>query len=200
MFRNPLSRKTDTHSSSATSTALEDRPAAKGRPTPSRRDSQAAARERAKVSRNPKAARRQRTAPTGSSSAEIRAGMKRGDERFLLPRDRGPVRRFIRDWIDSRYSFSEFLLPLLVVGMVLGYTGIPRMVTISSSVVTTTFLATIVEAAWVTYGLKRRLRERFPDESTRGTTSYALLRMIQIRFLRVPKPQVKRGQALRDRY
>ncbi len=49
--------------------------------------------------------------------------MKTGDERYLPPRDKGPVRRFIRDFVDSRFSFIELMVPLLVVTMVLGYSG-----------------------------------------------------------------------------
>ena len=53
--------------------------------------------------------------------------MKAGDERYYLPRDKGPVRRFIRDFVDSRFSFIELMIPLLVVTMVLGYSGNARL-------------------------------------------------------------------------
>ena len=49
--------------------------------------------------------------------------MRTGDERYLPPRDKGPVRRFIRDFVDSRFSFVELMVPLLVVTMILGYSG-----------------------------------------------------------------------------
>ena len=49
--------------------------------------------------------------------------MRNGEEKYLLPRDKGPVRRFIRDFVDSRFSFIELIIPLLVVTMVLGYSG-----------------------------------------------------------------------------
>ena len=62
-------------------------------------------------------------AAKSESSAKVRAGMKSGEERYLLPRDKGPVRRFIRDFVDSRFSFVELLIPLLIVTMVLGYSG-----------------------------------------------------------------------------
>ena len=49
--------------------------------------------------------------------------MRNGEEKYLLARDKGPVRRFIRDFVDSRFSFIELIIPLLVVTMVLGYSG-----------------------------------------------------------------------------
>ena len=51
--------------------------------------------------------------------------MKAGEERYLLARDKGPVRRFIRDFVDSRFSFIELMIPLLIVTMVMGYSGQP---------------------------------------------------------------------------
>ena len=44
--------------------------------------------------------------------------MKTGDERYLPARDKGPVRRFVRDWIDARLCVAEMLLPLLIIIMV----------------------------------------------------------------------------------
>ena len=41
--------------------------------------------------------------------------MRTGDERYLPPRDKGPVKRFIRDFVDSRFSFIELMIPLLLV-------------------------------------------------------------------------------------
>ena len=45
------------------------------------------------------------------SSQQIRAAMKDGDERYFLARDQGPVRSFIRDYVDSRFSFVELMIP-----------------------------------------------------------------------------------------
>jgi hypothetical protein len=48
--------------------------------------------------------------------------------------------------------------------------------------------------------LRKQLRERFPDEPTKGTTFYALTRAMQMKFMRLPKSQVKIGQALPEHY
>ena len=106
-------------------TAADPAPKAggKGRPTPSRREAEAAARARAKVPRTRKEIAQAQRASRSESSRSVRAAMKTGDERYYLPRDQGPVRRFIRDFVDSRFSFIELMVPLLVVTMVLGYSG-----------------------------------------------------------------------------
>jgi len=48
--------------------------------------------------------------------------------------------------------------------------------------------------------LRKELTRRFPDDSQKGATMYAVMRALQVRFLRMPKPQVKVGQALPERY
>jgi Protein of unknown function (DUF3043) len=42
--------------------------------------------------------------------------------------------------------------------------------------------------------LRKRLAERFPDQNKKGAVAYALMRSLQMRRLRLPKPQVKRGE------
>ena len=101
----------------------ESKSSGKGRPTPTRKEAQAAAKARAKP---PRTRREIAAAQRGSrteSSQRVRQGMRAGEEKYLLPRDKGPVRRFIRDFVDSRVSFVELLIPLLIVTMVLGYSG-----------------------------------------------------------------------------
>ena len=95
----------------------------KGRPTPSRKEAEAAARARAKVPRTRKEQMAAQRAARGETSQRMRQAMKTGDERYLPARDRGPVKRFIRDFVDSRFSFIELMVPLLIVSMVLGYSG-----------------------------------------------------------------------------
>ena len=83
----------------------------KGRPTPSRKEAEAAARARAKVPRTRKEQAAAQRAARGDASRKMREAIKTGDERYLPSRDRGPVRRFIRDFVDSRFSFIELMVP-----------------------------------------------------------------------------------------
>ena len=48
----------------------------------------------------------------------MREGMRTGDERYLPARDKGPVRRYVRDFVDARLCMAELLLPLLVLMMI----------------------------------------------------------------------------------
>jgi hypothetical protein len=176
------------------------KPGGKGRPTPSRKEAEAAARARAKVPRTRKEMVAAQRVARSESSQSVRAGMKAGDERYLLARDKGPVRRFIRDFVDSRFSFIELMIPLLIGTMILGYSGNPTLQSIGNSVLFGTIVLIIVDMFVLRTRLRRRLTERFPDEPTKGTTYYALTRALQMRFMRLPKPQVKIGQELPERY
>jgi hypothetical protein len=172
----------------------------KGRPTPSRREAEAAAKARAKVPRSRKEmAQAQRSART-ESSQNVRAAMKAGDERYYLARDKGPVRRFVRDFVDSRFSFIELMVPLLIVTMVLGYSGNDQLRSIGNTVLLGTILLVVVDMLLLRFRLQRQLTRRFPDEPLKGTTYYAVTRALQMKFMRLPKSKVKIGQELPEHY
>ena len=176
------------------------KPGGKGRPTPSRREAEAAAKARAKTPRTRKeVARAQRESRT-ESSRSVRAAMKAGDERYYLARDKGPVRRFIRDFVDSRFSFIELMIPLLVVTMVLGYSGNARLAQIGNTVLMGTILLVALDMTLLRFRLRKQLAVRFPDEPVKGTTYYALTRALQMKFMRLPKAKVKIGQELPEHY
>jgi hypothetical protein len=168
----------------------------KGRPTPSRKEAQAAARARAKAGMDDKAARKLLRERRAEKNARTRQGLRSGDEKFLPPRDQGPVKRFVRDFIDSRLCMAEFLLPLLIIIMVT-QSFAPSF---SNGLWSATILLVLVDTLLVVFKLKREVRRRFPDESTKGVTSYAILRSLQLRWLRLPKAKVKLGQKLPERY
>lgn len=173
----------------------------KGRPTPSRKEAEAARRARVKPARTRKEksqlARRQRA----DQSRKMQEAMKSGDERYLPQRDRGPVRRFIRDWVDARFTLGEILIPVLVVAMLFGFVGSQRLAVIGSMLTLAILLMTILNGFLVRFSLRRELKHRFPDERPwKGTTWYAVMRSMQLRFLRLPKPQRKIGEPLPDHY
>ena len=58
----------------------------------------------------------------------------------------------------------------------------------------------IVDIVMVRVRLRRELARRFPGESTKGATLYAVMRSLQMKFLRLPKSQVKIGQKLPENY
>lgn len=180
---------------------VEDRKSeGKGRPTPSRKEAEAAAKARAKAPRTRKEIAAAEKLKRTESSQKIRAAMKSGDERYFLARDKGPVRRFIRDFVDVRFSFIELMIPLLVIAMVLGYTGNTRMLVISNFLLMGTLLFILVDSLILRFRLRRELVRRFPNESLKGTTYYALVRSMQMKFMRMPKARVKIGEKLPETY
>lgn len=172
----------------------------KGRPTPSRKEAEAAAKARAKAPRTRKEIAAAEKLKRSESSQKIRAAMKSGDERYFLARDKGPVRRFIRDFVDVRFSFIELMIPLLIIAMVLGYTGNTRMLVISNFLLMGTLLLILVDSLLLRFRLRRELVRRFPHESLKGTTYYALVRSMQMKFMRMPKARVKVGEKLPETY
>ena len=195
-------RRSKSHSETAAAEAAQSagRVDGKGRPTPTRKEAEAAARARAKVPRPRKEMMAAQRNVKSESSARVRAGMKAGEERYLLPRDKGPVRRFIRDYVDSRLSFVELLLPLLIVTMVLGYSGSQALRSIGNTLLLGTVLLVVVDMFTLRFRLRRELARRFPDEPTKGLTYYAITRALQMKFMRLPKARVKIGQPLPDDY
>ena len=169
----------------------------KGRPTPTRREAEAAAKARAKAVADPKAARRQQRDRQTLSSKQIRQGIKDGDEKFLPQRDRGPVRRFVRDYVDHRLCMAEFSIPLLFSSLLASAAGQPGL---GAGIMNATLLVVVLDSVLLRFRMRREIKRRFPDESMKGTTFYAYMRSLQLRFLRLPKPQVKLGQPLSERY
>ncbi len=193
-------RRTKTESPVPTTDQAPAKNGGKGRPTPSRREAEAAAKARAKAPRTRKELARAQRAARTESSQNVRAAMKAGDERYYLPRDQGRVRKFVRDFVDSRFSFIELMVPLLVVTMVLGYSGNARLAAIGNAILMGTLLLVIGDMLLLRFRLRRELARRFPDESAKGATYYAVTRALQMKFMRLPKSKVKIGQKLPEQY
>lgn len=172
----------------------------KGRPTPSRKEAEAAAKARAKVPRSRKEQMAAQRAARGESSRRVRDAMKTGDDKYMPARDRGPVRRFIRDFVDSRFSFIELMVPMLVLSMILGYSGNLTLVRAGNMILLATILMIAVDLFSLRFRLRRELARRFPEEPLKGLTLYSSMRAMQMKFMRMPKSQVKIGQRLPETY
>lgn len=172
----------------------EPQPTGKGRPTPKRKEAEAAHR-RPLVPTDRKAARR--TAKEASRAQRDREfqAMQSGDDRYMPARDKGPIRRWVRDYIDARISPGEFFLPLSI--------GLLMVMILAQSNATVAFGAIAVLYAYMTVAivdaalLSRRLRKKLTAKFgvvPKGTLMYGIMRAFQIRQSRLPKPQVKRRQ------
>ncbi|MGH3459658.1 DUF3043 domain-containing protein [Aeromicrobium sp.] len=170
----------------------------KGKATPSRREAEAA---RKKAMKTP-VTRKEQMKRERQARAQIRerqqAALKSGDEKYLPLRDRGPVRRFTRDYIDRRYIVAEFLLPILLISFII--TSIPRVAGFGLFLWVVVTLLTVVDEFILVRRLKKEVARRFPGESAKGITLYVLLRSTQLRRFRLPKAQIARGAPLPERY
>jgi hypothetical protein len=172
-----------------------DPQAPKGRPTPKRSEAQSQRRSVASTPTNRKDAAKRQREDRRQALDRQRQALATGDERYLPARDKGPIRKFARDWVDSRFNVAEFFLPLAVVILVLSVIRVPSIQSIALLLWLIVIVLIVVDAAFSGFRLKKRLAERFPDESRRGAAvRYALMRSLQMRRLRLPKPQVKRGE------
>ncbi len=182
-----LFRRTKSEETAAQTVAAKEN--GKGRPTPSRKEAEAAARARAKGAVDRKSAGKLTRQQRAAQNAKVREGMRTGDERYLPTRDKGPVRRFVRNFVDARLCMAELLLPLLVLIMITQ----PLAQGLSNGLWSATILLVGLDTVWLVFRLRRALKQRFPDESHKGAVGYAVLRSMQLRWLRLPKPQVKLG-------
>ncbi|WP_432025550.1 DUF3043 domain-containing protein [Streptomyces sp. 1222.5] len=171
-----------------------DPQAPKGRPTPKRSEAQSQRRSVAQTPTNRKDAVRRQREDRREAMARQRQALASGDERYLPARDKGPVRKFARAWVDSRFNVAEFFLPLAVVILVLSVVRVPSIQNIALLLWLVVIVLIVLDAAVSGFRLRKRLKERFPDQNTRGAVAYALMRSLQMRRLRLPKPQVKRGE------
>jgi hypothetical protein len=160
--------------------------AKKDRPTPTRKEAEAARRQRVTRTLSKKEAR-------AESSRHSRAERMKA----LNAREAAPEKALLRDYIDARFNLGEFLLPSLVVILALTFLSqsLPQVSVISTLVMYLFLLAVIVDSALMWRGFKKLLAVRVPRASTRGLLMYGVNRAIQIRRFRMPAPRVKRGES-----
>jgi Protein of unknown function (DUF3043) len=166
---------------------------AKGRPTPKRSEAERRRRQPYSAPGDRKAATRQaRTRDRGERARKYEA-MKRGEEWALAPRDQGPVKALTRDYVDSRRRISEFYMYILLVLLVILLLKNSALDAIVYPVILVLVLVMVIEGYLISRGVKKLAAQRFPGQSTRGITRYAIMRTLQIRRFRMPSPRVGPG-------
>lgn len=166
----------------------------KGRPTPSRKEAEAARKQSLKLPKDPKAARKAARERDRDARAQQRAAIMAGDERALPLRDQGPVKRYVRDFVDSRFTIAEYFIFVALAVLVLGFIPNP----VAQLAVSISWMALIALVAFdeifLLVRLNSALRKRFPDKAERkGALWYAGLRTLQLRRFRLPPPRLRRG-------
>jgi hypothetical protein len=159
----------------------------KARPTPTRKEAEAARRHRVHRNLTPKQARAER-------ARQARAERMRA----MSARDRTPEKTLMRDYIDARFNLGEFLLPSVVVLLALTVFGAywPQASIIVTLMMYAFLLSVILDGAIMWRGFKRMLEERLPGTSTKGLVFYGITRSTQIRRFRMPPVRVKRGEKI----
>ena len=165
----------------------------KGAPTPSRAQ-QEAARKRPLVPDDRKLAAKQARAKQAEARERARVGMAVGDERYLPARDRGPQKKYVRDYIDARFSIGEVLIPVMFAVIILTLVPSPEVQMIGILALWAFFLVAVLDVVVLGFILTRKIKERFGEDKAERVRWYAAMRALQLRPLRLPKPQVKRGQ------
>jgi len=173
-----------------------ERGAGKGRPTPKRSEAQG---RRAGPPPPPpttrKEAYRRMRATNAARRPEARAAAARGDDNYLPARDRGPVRKYVRDIVDARRNVGSFFLVIAAVALIGTIAPSPLVKNYASLLLFGFFLVMIVDSVVLSRRIKRKVAERFPkgDNLGRSLSWYGISRSTMIRRWRFPKPDVALG-------
>ena len=158
----------------------------KARPTPTRKEAEAARRQRVNQ-------------PMSNRQARATAARQARAERLksMALRDQTPEKALMRDYIDARLNLGEFLLPSVVVILAITLLGsyFPNVAVFTTLLMYLFILAVIVDGFLMWRGFKRVLAKRVPNAPTRGLMMYGMTRSTQIRRFRMPPPRLKRGDA-----
>jgi DUF3043 family protein len=169
----------------------------KGRATPKRKEAEAARKKRMSPPKNRKEAsvmRRERVKEQRVKQRQAMAGA--GDDRYLPARDQGPVKKLVRDYIDSHRTIGEFLIPIFLAMFVLAIALSGVTPNLGTFAWLTVILLLTVDSVRVVRGVKKAVTERFGAPQAQGITMYALMRSLQMRRLRLPKATVRPGATI----
>jgi hypothetical protein len=187
----------------------------KGRPTPKRDDARrrtrkgpvapapmtaAEARARRKSLVGPKLSRAERKAEKAASRARMtdrRERMMAGEEAYLLPRDQGPVRRYVRDVVDSRRNVLGLFMPATLALLFIMF-GVPQLQLYVSPAMLVLIAVMSVDGLILGRKVNKLVDAKFPSntESRWKLGLYAASRASQMRRMRTPRPQVERGSCV----
>jgi hypothetical protein len=167
-------------------TTLESAPSGKkDRPTPTRKEAEAARRERMNTTLSKKQSR-------AAASRQSRSERMK----TISAREAVPEKVLMRDYIDARFNLGEFLLPSVVVILAVTLLGSywPAVTLIATLAMYLFIIAVFVDGYLMWRGFKKVLAKRLPKASPKGLLLYGMTRSTQIRRFRSPAPRIKRGE------
>ncbi|AOZ72697.1 hypothetical protein BK816_04825 [Boudabousia tangfeifanii] len=177
----------------------------KGRPTPKRKEAEAARRnpivpaDRKAAKARSKELKAQERARRDAEFMRQQQAMRDGDERYMPAREKGPARRYIRDYTDSRWTLSEFVMPVALIGMIASFALVyyPYWRNMLTIFIYVYLLVCILEGFFANRAVRKNIATKHPKWDLPPRTGWYLWsRMIMPRPLRNPRPQVKRGEDL----
>jgi hypothetical protein len=131
--------------------------------------------------------------------AEARAAMMAGDDKHLPPRDRGPERALVRNIVDARRNIGTWFFAGAVVILIGTWPGVPNPVRFAFDAMWVVLLVSVViDSVLLSRLVKRLVWDRYPTTTQRpgGLYTYAIMRSLTLRRMRIPAPQVSIGDAI----
>ncbi len=165
----------------------------KGRPTPKRKEAQAAVKVSSLAPASTKAEKKRAKDQARAARLAQREAYLRGEESALPVRDRGPEKKFVRNYVDARRSIGEFFLPIIGFVLILSLIPVGIFAVAGIIIMYSVLLISVIDGFFLSRKIKAEVAKRFPDKSTKGLGLYGWLRSTQMRRMRAPKPQVKAG-------
>jgi hypothetical protein len=129
---------------------------------------------------------------------EQRAGMLAGKDEFLMKRDRGPERAYVRDIVDSRRNFTSLFMPLALV-VIIGTAFSDPTIRFTANIIWYAIaLGIVVDGVFLSQRVRRLMRAKFPKDTNkpRSYYFYAIMRALSPRRLRTPAARVQRGEVV----
>ena len=175
---------------------MTEEAAKKGRPTPSRKDAESKRKVSSLAPLVSKEQKRASKALSKESRIAQRAAYLRGDESALPARDRGPARRYVRNFVDTRRSIGEYFLPIIFVVLVLTLFPVAVIQIGAIALMYSVLVIAVIDGIFLSRKIRKAVEAKFPGTPTKGLGMYAWLRSTQMRRLRAPHPQVKVGDPI----
>ncbi|MGX6601734.1 DUF3043 domain-containing protein [Micromonosporaceae bacterium Da 78-11] len=127
--------------------------------------------------------------------AEASAGMKAGDERYLLARDRGAERALVRNIVDSRRTVGTWFFGGALIVLVGSSVTIPAIQLASNLLWALLAIGVVIDSVLIARKVKRLVKDRYPktDQRIGSLQIYGVMRALTFRRMRVPKPAVELG-------
>lgn len=168
---------------------------AKGHATRSRKQAEAERKASLKPARGSKEAKKVARQRDYDQRNLARIAMYTNDEKHLPLKDKGPVKRFTRNYLDSRVTMSELLMPFTLIILGISLFQNPSLYSIVVALWYGLLVAMVVDSFIIVRRLKKLIAAKYPGESTRGLATYIIMRTLTLRQLRLPRPMVKVGGA-----